>query len=66
MTICDGSWVMEFLTILPPKITSNPKITINDNPENNPKNQIFEKIKRLEDIISHKCTKNHDHMLHCS
>ena len=35
---------------------------------NNPKNQNFEKMKKVpgDIIILHKCTKNHDHMLHCS
>ena len=33
----------------------------------NPKSQDFEKMKKTAgDIILHKCTKNHDHMLHCS
>ena len=33
----------------------------------NPKNQHFEKCKKMPgDIILHKCTKNHDHMLYCS
>ena len=33
----------------------------------NKKNQNFEKLKKkLEDIILHKSTKNHDHTLHCS
>ena len=36
-------------------------------PPNNPKNQNFEKMRQMPgDIILHKCTKNHDHMLHCS
>ena len=38
-------------------------------PFNNPKDQDFEKMKekKLGDIIIlHYCTKNHDHMLHCS
>ena len=36
-------------------------------PTNNLKNQNFEKNeKNPEDIILHKCTKNHDHMLYCS
>ena len=37
-------------------------------PPKNPKNQNFEKMKRLsrDIIILHKCTKNHDHMLYCS
>ena len=36
-------------------------------PSNNLKNQNFEEIKKAHgDIILHKCTKNHDHMLHCS
>ena len=36
-------------------------------PPKNPKNQNFEKIKKMPgDIILHKCTKNHDHMLYCS
>ena len=37
-------------------------------PPNNPKNQNFEKMKKTpgDIIILHKCTKNHDHMLHCS
>ena len=37
-------------------------------PTNNPKNQNFEKMKKLprDIIILHKCTKNHDYMLHCS
>ena len=42
-----------FFTLLPPK---------------NPKNHNFEKKRKktLEDIILHKCAKNHDHMLRCS
>ena len=37
-------------------------------PPNNPKNQNFEKLKKIpgDIIILHKCNKNHDHMLHCS
>ena len=36
-------------------------------PPNNPKNQNFEKMEKTPgDIILHKCTKKHDHMLHCS
>ena len=36
-------------------------------PINNPKNRNFEKMKKTHgDIILHKCTKNHDHMLYCS
>ena len=36
-------------------------------PTNNPKNQNFENLKKsLDIIIFHKCTKNHDYMLHCS
>ena len=36
-------------------------------PTNNSKNQTFEKLKKTHgDIILHKCTKNHDHMLYCS
>ena len=36
-------------------------------PPNSPKNQNFEKMKKTPgDIILHKCTKNHDHMLYCS
>ena len=37
-------------------------------PPNNLENQNFEKLKKkLGDIIIlHKCSKNHDHMLHCS
>ena len=32
-----------------------------------PKNQHFQKLKKTPgDIILHKCTKNHDHMLYCS
>ena len=36
-------------------------------PLNNPKNQNFEKLKKNpgDIIILNKCTKNHDHMLHC-
>ena len=36
-------------------------------PTNNPGNQNFEKILKMpQDIINlQKCTKNHDHMLHC-
>ena len=36
-------------------------------PTKNPKNQNFEKMKKAsaDIIISHKCTKNHDHMLYC-
>ena len=35
---------------------------------NNPKNQNFEKLKKKSEyiIISHKCTRNHNHMLYCS
>ena len=36
-------------------------------PSNNPKNKIFEKMKKKtprDIIILHKCSKNHDHMLH--
>ena len=36
-------------------------------PTNNQKNQNFEKTKKSPcDIILHKCTKNHYHMLHCT
>ena len=39
-------------------------------PTNNPKNKIFEKMKKKKTprdiIILLKCSKNHDHMLHCS
>ena len=37
-------------------------------PTNNPKNQNFEIMKKTTGviIISQKCTKNHDQMLHCS
>ena len=37
-------------------------------PPNNPKNQNFEKMKKrpADTIILHMCTKNHDHMPHCS
>ena len=36
-------------------------------PPNNPKNQNFQKLKKVPgDIILHNCTKNHDHMLYCS
>ena len=37
-------------------------------PLKNLKNQNFEKMKKVpgDVIILHKCTKNHDHMLHCS
>ena len=35
-------------------------------PNNNPKNQDFEKTKALGDIILQKCTQNHDHMLYYS
>ena len=37
-------------------------------PHNNPKIQNFEKLKKAygDIIILHKCTRNHDHMLHCS
>ena len=50
---CDGQNFLSFWTIfahLPPK---------------NPKNQNFEKMKKMprDIIILHKCTKNHDHML---
>ena len=53
---CDGQNFLSFWTIfahLPPK---------------NPKNQNFEKMKKMpgDIIILHKCTKNHDHMLQCS
>ena len=36
-------------------------------PPKNPKNQNFEKMKKMpgDIIILHKCTKNHDHMLYC-
>ena len=35
---------------------------------NNPKNENFEKLKKVpgDIIILHKCTKNHDHMLYYS
>ena len=37
-------------------------------PPNSPKNQNFEKMKKVpgDIIILHKCTKNHDYMLYCS
>ena len=37
-------------------------------PTNNPKNQNFEKMKKMHRhfIILDKCTKNHDHVLYCS
>ena len=37
-------------------------------PTNNPKNQNFEKMKKIswDIIILHKCSKNHDYMLYCS
>ena len=37
-------------------------------PPSNPKNQNFEKRKKVpgDIIILHKCTKNHDHMVNCS
>ena len=37
-------------------------------PPKNPKNQNFEKMKKIpgDIIILHKCAKNQDHMLHCS
>ena len=37
-------------------------------PPMDPENQNFEKMKKApgDIIILHKCTKNHDHMLHCS
>ena len=37
-------------------------------PFNKPKNQDFEKLKKVpgDIIILHMCTKNHDHMLYCS
>ena len=37
-------------------------------PPNTPKNKNFEKNEKTpgDIIILHKCTKNHDHMLHCS
>ena len=36
-------------------------------PSNNQQNQNFEKMKKTPgDIILHKYTKNHDHMLYCS
>ena len=37
-------------------------------PPNNPENQDFLKMKKASGgvIILHMCTKNHDHMLHCS
>ena len=37
-------------------------------PPNSPKNQNFEKMKKMpgDIIILHKCVKNHDHMLYCS
>ena len=32
-----------------------------------PKNENFKKMKKMpEDIVLHKCTKNHDYMLYCS
>ena len=37
------------------------------NPPNSPKNENLKIMKKTpEDIILHKCTKNHDHMLYCS
>ena len=37
-------------------------------PPNNPKNQNFEKLKKMSGdiIILNRCNKNHDHMLYCS
>ena len=36
-------------------------------PPNSPKNENSKKMKKSPgDIILHKCTKNHDHMLYCS
>ena len=37
-------------------------------PPNSPQNQNFENVKKTPGyiIILHKCTKNHDHTLHCS
>ena len=36
-------------------------------PTNNLKNKNFDKMKKIPgDIILHKCTKNHDHILYCS
>ena len=37
-------------------------------PHNSPKNENFTKMKKTHGDITilHKCTKNHDHMLHCS
>ena len=37
-------------------------------PLKNPKNQNFEKMKKIpgDTIILQKCTKNHDHMVYCS
>ena len=60
MTIWDLEWdrqnFLSFWTVFLPFYS----------PEN-PKSQDFEKMKKTAgDIILHKCTKNHDHMLHCS
>ena len=54
-------WLTEFFVILDQFLPCTP-------PSNNPKNKTFEKIKKNagDIIILHKCTKNPDHMLHCS
>ena len=51
-----------FALLLPPPPPPYPY------PPNNPKNQLFEKIKQIpwDIIILHKCCKNHDHILYCS
>ena len=55
-----GAWWTEFFVILDHFLPFYPN--------RNQKNQNFEKMKktRRDIIILHKCTKNHDHMLHCS
>ena len=66
-----GSWdikldrqnFLSFWTVFWPFTTQKIKPNFN-----NPKNQNFEKLKKMlgDIIISHKCTKNHDHMLYYS
>ena len=64
-----GSWAMEhdrqiFLSFW---ITFCPFTPLPSPSPKNPKNQHFEEMKKTpaEIMILHKCTKNHDHMLHC-
>ena len=57
--LCTPSQTMEFFVILGSFLPFYPP--------KNLKNQNFEKKKKTPgDIILHQCTKNHDHMLHCS